>query len=111
MDNHEAIASLKTLCHTCKLFPRCAYEKPECFQAIEMAISAFQAQDTKTRRICDTCKHDPPSKKWPCADCDMREPADRWEPNECQTCKHYDDASEKCKECLELYKNIKLEGL
>lgn len=31
------------------------------------------------RRICDTCKHNPPSKKWPCMDCDMREPADRWE--------------------------------
>ena len=82
MDNHEAIASLKTLCHTCKLFPRCAYEKPECFQAIEMAISALQAQDSETRRICDTCKHDPPSKKWPCMDCDMRDPADRWEPKD-----------------------------
>lgn len=45
MDNQEAIASLKTLCHTCKLFPRCAYKKPECFKAIEMAISALQAQD------------------------------------------------------------------
>ena len=31
------------------------------------------------KRICKTCKHDPPSKKWPCADCDMRDPADRWE--------------------------------
>ena len=34
------------------------------------------------RRICDTCKHNPPSKKWPCADCDMRNPADRWEPKD-----------------------------
>lgn len=80
-------------------------------EAFDKAISALKAQDSKTRKICDTCKHDPPSKKWPCVDCDMRDPADRWEPNECQTCKHYDDASEKCKECLELYKNIKLEGL
>lgn len=42
------------------------------------AIFALQVQDSKTRRICDTCKHDPPSKKWPCVDCDMKEPADRW---------------------------------
>ena len=34
------------------------------------------------KRICKTCKHDPPSKKWPCADCDMRDPADRWEPKD-----------------------------
>lgn len=47
--------------------------------AIEMAISALQAQDSETKRICDTCNHNPPSKKWPCVDCDMREPADRWE--------------------------------
>ena len=71
-------------------------------EAFDKAISALQAQDSKTRKICDTCKHDPPSKKWPCMDCDMKEPADRWEPNECQTCKNYDDASEKCGECLEL---------
>ena len=49
--------------------------------AIEMAISALQTRDSKTRS-CDTCKHNPPSKKWPCVDCDMREPADRWEPQE-----------------------------
>ena len=47
--------------------------------AFDMAISALQAQDSKTRKKCDTCKHDPPSKKWPCVDCDMRDPADRWE--------------------------------
>ena len=45
MNNQEVIEILKTLCHTCKLFPRCAYEKPECFKAINMAISALQAQD------------------------------------------------------------------
>ena len=50
-------------------------------EAIEMAISALQEQDSKTR-ICHTCKHNPPSKKWPCVDCDMREPADRWEPKD-----------------------------
>ena len=31
------------------------------------------------RHTCDTCKHYPPSKKWPCVDCNMRNPADRWE--------------------------------
>ena len=47
MKNKEAIASLRTLCHNCKLFPKCAYEKPECFKAIEMAIKALEAQDSK----------------------------------------------------------------
>ena len=47
MDNQEAIASLKTLCHTCDLFPKCVNEKPECFEAIELAISALQAQEAK----------------------------------------------------------------
>ena len=94
MDIHEAIETLKAN------YPDACYEQLR--EAVDMAISALQAQDSKTRKICDTCKHDQPSKKWPCMDCDMREPADRWEPNECQTCKHYDDASEKCGECLEL---------
>ena len=49
MTNQEAIASLRTLCHNCKLFPKCAYEKPECFKAIELAISALQAQEAKTQ--------------------------------------------------------------
>ena len=48
-------------------------------ESFGMAVSALQAQDSETRRICDTCKHNPPSKKWPCVDCDVREPADRWE--------------------------------
>ena len=47
--------------------------------AFDMAISALQAQKSKTKENCDTCKHDPPSKKWPCVDCDMRTPADMWE--------------------------------
>ena len=50
-------------------------------EAFDKAISALRAQDSKTKR-CATCKHDPPSKKWPCVDCDMRESADRWEPKE-----------------------------
>ena len=61
MDNQEAIASLKTLCHNCELFPKCAYEKPECFKAIELAISALQAQEakhstesSKTQKALDT---------------------------------------------------------
>ena len=31
------------------------------------------------RHTCDTCKHYQPSKKWPCVDCNMRNPADRRE--------------------------------
>ena len=46
MSNQEAIASLKTLCHTCELFPKCVNDKPECFQAIELAISALEAQES-----------------------------------------------------------------
>jgi len=44
MTNREAIASLKTLCNTCTMFPKCVNNKPECFQAIEMAISALEKQ-------------------------------------------------------------------
>lgn len=57
------------------------YLSGEYRKALKMAISALQMQDSKTRS-CDTCKHNPVSKKWPCVDCDMREPADRWEPQE-----------------------------
>ena len=46
MENREAIASLKTLCNTCTMFPKCVNNKPECFQAIEMAISALEKQET-----------------------------------------------------------------
>lgn len=53
MTNQEAIASLKTLCDTCNLFPRCVHEKPECVQAIELAISALNAQPAP----CEFCKH------------------------------------------------------
>ena len=42
MENREAIASLKTLCNTCTMYPKCVNDKPECFQAIEMAISALK---------------------------------------------------------------------
>lgn len=45
MDNREAIASLKTLCNTCKCFPTCVNSKPECFKAIEMAISALEFKE------------------------------------------------------------------
>ena len=94
MKNQEAIDILQE-----KISPCVAGKWKE---AVDVAISALQARDSETRKICNTCKHDPPSKKWPCVDCDMREPADRWESKECQTCKHYDDASKKCGECLEL---------
>ena len=45
MTAKEAIASLRTLCHTCEMFPKCVNDKPECFQAIELAISALQSQE------------------------------------------------------------------
>lgn len=45
MENREAIASLKTLCNTCTMFPKCVNNKPECFQAIEMAISALEFKE------------------------------------------------------------------
>jgi len=45
MTNREAIASLKTLCNTCTMFPKCVNDKPECFQAIETAISALEKQE------------------------------------------------------------------
>jgi hypothetical protein len=62
-------------------------------EAMEMAFSALQAQEEKTQlfredttsgvqKTCITCKHYPPESKWPCIDCDMRNPADRWEPQE-----------------------------
>ena len=51
MTNKEAIASLKTLCHTCKLFPQCAYKKPECFKAIELAISALEKQNAPDTNV------------------------------------------------------------
>ena len=84
MTNQEAIRILSDLHDQC-----CQADSVFCTDvtgarcdAVDMAISALQAQDSKTRKICDTCKHDPPSKKWPCVDCDMREPADRWEPKD-----------------------------
>ena len=72
MNNQEAIETLKAN------YPDACYEQLR--EAVDMAISALQEQDS--RRICNTCKHDPPSKRWPCVDCDMRESADRWEPKE-----------------------------
>ena len=47
MENREARASLKTLCDTCTMFPKCVNNKPECFQAIETAISALEKQEKK----------------------------------------------------------------
>ena len=60
MKTSEAIASLKTLCNTCTMFPKCVNNKPECFQAIEKAISALEKQE-KDRWIpvirCEDCKY------------------------------------------------------
>ena len=42
----------------------CEWNAPLDYQeAFDVAISALQEQDSKTKRICDTCKHNPPSKK------------------------------------------------
>ena len=81
MTNQEAIASLKTLCDTCNLFPRCVHEKPECVQAIELAISALNAQpeiirckDCIKREICRTSTTwaVPPKDDWYCADAERK---------------------------------------
>ena len=47
----EAKASLKALCHTCKHFPTCVNDKPECFQAIEMAIKSHEAGEKVKEEI------------------------------------------------------------
>ena len=49
----EAKASLKALCHTCKHFPTCVNDKPECFQAIEMAIKSLEAWEKVKEEIKD----------------------------------------------------------
>ena len=45
MTNKEAIKMLKTICGDCRLFPKCAYKKSECFTAIDMAIKALEGKD------------------------------------------------------------------
>ena len=84
MENREAIASLKTLCNTCTMFPKCVNDKPECFQAIEMAISALEKQipqkpemiwDTtfgKTRPHCLVCGASNPTGANYCWNCGQR---------------------------------------
>ena len=56
MTVREAVASLKTLCHTCELFPKCVNNKPECYQAIELAISALEKQIPKKVRVTTSTK-------------------------------------------------------
>ena len=51
MTNEEAIASVKALCHTCKFFPICVNDKPECFRAIEMAIKSLEALEKVKEEI------------------------------------------------------------
>lgn len=51
MENREVIAVLKTLCNTCTMFPKCVNNKPECFQAIEKAISALEKQEQERWRL------------------------------------------------------------
>ena len=68
MENREAIASLKTLCNTCTMYPKCVNDKPECFQAIEMAISALEKQEAD--KCCETCKYEHLElDAYPCCDC------------------------------------------
>lgn len=44
MTNAKAIFKLKSVCNKCKEFPKCVYTDSECFNAIEMAISALEKQ-------------------------------------------------------------------
>ena len=70
MTPKEAIASLKTLCNTCTMFPRCVNNKPECFQAIEMAIFALEKQEQVVDASCETCKYKNRSgNTYPCFGC------------------------------------------
>lgn len=41
MTNERAVEILKTICGDCRLFPKCAYKKSECFTALDMAIDAL----------------------------------------------------------------------
>lgn len=50
----ESKASLKALCHACKHFPTCVNDKPECFQAIEMAIKSLEAWEKVEKEIDDS---------------------------------------------------------
>jgi ribosomal protein L37AE/L43A len=76
MDNQEVIETIKLA------LSQIEWEYPMDYAvAFDMAVSALQEQDSRTKR-CATCKHNPTSKKWPCVDCDMKEPADRWEPKD-----------------------------
>lgn len=47
MTNKEAIEMLETICGNCRLFPKCAYKKSECFTAIDMAIKALEQPKQK----------------------------------------------------------------
>lgn len=58
MTREEAIASLKALCHTCKFFPTCVNDKPECFRAIEMAIKSLEAWDKIRKEIASDGQSD-----------------------------------------------------
>ena len=43
MTREDAIAALKARCNYCESFPTCVNDKPECFQAAEMAIKSLEA--------------------------------------------------------------------
>lgn len=45
MTRKEAIAALKARCHYCDHFPTCVHDRPECFQAVEMAIERLGFRD------------------------------------------------------------------
>jgi hypothetical protein len=67
MTREEAIASLKALCHTCKFFPTCVNDKPECFRAIEMAIKSLKAWGKIHKEIDDSiliCQKDAQNNNW-----------------------------------------------
>ena len=54
----EAKDSLKALCHTCKHFPTCVNDKPECFHAIDMAIKSLEAWGKVENEIMDLRDND-----------------------------------------------------
>ena len=108
MTNAEAIEHLKNII----IFSYQDGYTSEAREALDMAFSALQEQEAKAqlsaegttpnvKKTCTLCKHYPPESKWPCIDCDMRNPADRWEPQELSQ-----NSTRKMETCNQLAKDI-----
>ena len=79
-------------------FDERAYPCSLCIRGIERTDQWQPSKKTKAEQTepqCKTCKHYPPSKKWPCEDCCHK---DRWEQTEPQT-------DEDCDYCKMTHKN------